>query len=88
MIALLCKAALIVLLIWNLWIAVKNHGRLMGYIVEKYKEGYSFIEDGKTVTRPPQVFSGHWQRFDSTGVILSTLMYAILLWGAGVFNGG
>lgn len=74
MIEIICKIALLGLLGWNVYLATAAHGRLIGYIVDNYKDG-----------DPPQVFSGHWQRFNSTPVVIGALIQMLLLYGAGAF---
>ena len=76
-IALLCKIIIILLMILNLLVTLASHGKLIGYVATKSRT----LPDGT-----PQLLEGEWKFHDATGTIVGSILWGLLLYGAGVFS--
>jgi hypothetical protein len=76
-IVVICRVAIIVLMIFNLLLACATHGKMIGYVATKSRT----LPDGT-----PQLLEGEWKFADCSGTIIGTVLWGALLYGAGVFG--
>lgn len=74
---LICRVTIILLMLFNLLVALLTHGRMIGYVATKSRT----MPDGT-----PQLLEGEWKFHDASGTIIGTALWGALLYGAGVFG--